>query len=385
MEPVYLDHNATTPLDPRVAEAMRPWLGERWGNPSSIHSFGQAAREAVEGARAEVAELLAARPQEIVFTSSGTEANNAVLAAVGRGCSYRGHVIVSALEHPSVARAAEALAAAGMELTRVPPAPDGVVPAGAVTAALRPETRLVCLMLANNEVGTLQPVAEVAAVCRPLAVPVLCDAVQAAGKVAVDVEAVGATYLTIGAHKFHGPLGVAALWIGKGAPFEPHLVGGSQERRRRAGTENVPALVGFGQACLLARRELPSRAALLARLRDRFEAGLAALPDAVVHCRTAARLPHTSHVAFPGVEAESLLIRLDLAGFAVSTGSACASGIVEPSPTLLAMGIAPVEALSSLRISFGLGNREEEVEALLAVLEREVAALRAAVAPVGAR
>jgi cysteine desulfurase len=259
-----------------------------------------------------------------------------------------------------------------------------VVRVEAVAEALRPETRLVCLMLANNEVGTLQPVAEVAARCRPPGIPVLCDATQAAGKVPVDVGALGVQYLTIGAHKFHGPLGAAALWIGASAPFEPLLLGGSQERRRRAGTENVPALVGFGRACELARLELPERARHLARLRDRFEAGLASIPDAVVHCRAAPRLPHTSHVAFPGVEAESLLIRLDLAGFAVSTGSACASGAVEPSKSLLAMGIAPGEALASLRVSFGRGNREEEVDAFLGVLAREVRTLRRVV-PVALR
>ena len=376
MDAVYLDHNATTPLDPRVTEVMLPWLGSRHGNPSSIHRFGQEAREAVEAARAEVAALLGVRPVEIVFTASGTEANNAVVAAVGAAAGHRGHLVLSAFEHPSVRQAVERLEAAGMEATRVAPGGDGVVPPEAVAAALRPDTRLVCLMLANNEVGTIQPVAEAARACRALDIPVLCDAVQAAGKIAVDAGELGVAYLVIGGHKFHGPLGAAALWVRPGAPFSALLLGGSQERRRRASTENVPAIVGLGKAADLARRDLAERHRHLAALRDRFEAGLAAAPGAVVHCRQTPRLPNTSHVAFLGIEAESLLIRLDLAGFAVSTGSACSSGVVEPSKALLAMGMAPREALSSLRISFGLTNTEAEVDAFLPALAREAAALR---------
>lgn len=376
MESGYFDHNATTPLDPRVFEAMRPWLTERHGNPSSLHRFGQAAREAVEAAREAVAGLIGARPPEVVFTASGTEANNAVLRGVAEGCRPGDRVVVSALEHPSVRRPARHLARRGVEVVEVRPDADGVVRTAAVAAEITPRTRLVALMLASNEIGTLQPVAEVAAACREAGVPVLCDAVQAVGKVAVDVHELGVDYLTLGAHKFHGPPGAGAVWIRKGAAFEGLLLGGNQERRRRAGTENVPALAGFGRAAELAAAELASRSARLAELRDRYEAGLAALPDVVVHGRGAARLPHTSHAAFLGVEAESLLIRLDLAGFAVSTGSACSSGVVEASPALLAMGLARGEALSSLRVSFGVTNRAEEVDAFLAVLTREVERLR---------
>ncbi|HEX4953400.1 MAG TPA: cysteine desulfurase family protein [Thermoanaerobaculia bacterium] len=381
MSGAYFDNNATTPLDPRVAEAMVPWLGPRFGNPSSIHRWGQAAREAIEAARCQVAELVGADALEIVFTASGTEANNLVLETIGSGA--RGRVVISGLEHPSVRVAAELLAVRGFEVHSVSPGADGIVPVEAMVAALGPDTRLVALMLANNELGTLQPVAEVAAACREAGIPVLCDAVQAAGKTAVEVAALGVDYLTLGAHKFHGPLGAAALWVRKGAPLSPLLVGGSQERRRRASTENVPALVGFGLACELAGRELPERERRLGALRERFEAGLGALADVVIHCRTSPRLPHTSHVAFLGLEAESLLIRLDLAGFAVSTGSACSSGVVEPSRTLTQMGIGRHEALASLRISFGLFNTEAEVDALLPVLAREVATLRQ-LAPVGA-
>jgi cysteine desulfurase len=386
--PVYLDHNATTPLHPRVREAMLPWLGERHGNPSSIHRFGQAAREAVEAAREQVAALIGARPLEVVFTASGTEANNAVLfhaaRSVGPGpreAGRRGHLVISAIEHPSVREAAARLAEEGTEVTRVSPRGDGVVPAEDMIRALRPDTRAVALMLANNELGTLQPVAEVAAACRERGIPMLCDAVQAVGKIPVDAPALGVDYLVLGGHKLNGPLGAAALWVRKGAGLTGYLVGGSQERRRRASTENVPALVGLGEAATVAREEMDRRRALLASLRDRFEAELPGrVPGAIIHCQESPRLPNTSHVAFPGAEGESLLIRLDLAGFAVSTGSACSSGSVEPSKTLLAAGISREEALSSLRVSFGITNRMEEVEAFLDVLAREVAGLRRAVA-----
>lgn len=377
MHPVYLDHNATTPLHPRVREAMLPWLGERYGNPSSLHRFGQAARNAVEEAREKVAALIGGRPPEVVFTASGTEANNAVLAHVAQRTVGRGHLVVSAIEHPSVREGAARLEKERFEVTRVSPGGDGIVPAAEILRVLRPDTRLVSLMLANNELGTLQPVAEVAAACRERGVPVLCDAVQAVGKLPVDAPALGVDYLVLGAHKFNGPLGAAAVWVRKGAELASLLVGGSQERRRRAGTENVPALVGLGEAAAVAREEMAHRTAFLASLRDRFETELARrLPGVVFHCQGSPRLPNTSHVAFPGVEGEALLIRLDLAGFAVSTGSACSSGSVEPSKTLLAAGIPAAEALSSLRVSFGITNSMDEVDAFLETLERETAELR---------
>jgi cysteine desulfurase len=386
--PVYLDHNATTPLDPRVRAAMLPWLGERWGNPSSAHRFGQAARNAVEEARERVAALLGARPPEIVFTASGTEANNAVLFSAFAGIAGRGgHLVVSALEHPSIREGAARLEKNGVAVSRIPPGPDGVVPAAAIAAALCDDTRLVCLMLANNELGTLQPVAEVARACRERGIAVLTDAVQAVGKIPVDVADLAVDFLTLGAHKFGGPLGAAALWVRKGVQLAGYLVGGSQERHRRASTENVPAIVGLGEAAALARTELPARGARLAALRDRFEAGIAnragraglsgMAGSAAIHCAAAPRLPNTSNFALPGIDAQTLLIRLDLAGYAVSTGSACASGTVEPSRTLLALGLSPAEALSSLRVSFGMGNTEEEVDGFLAALAAESAALAA--------
>lgn len=377
MAPVYLDHNATTPLDPRVRAAMVPWLGERFGNPSSLHRRGRQAREAVDGARAHVARLIGGRPEEVVFAASGTEANNTVVTTAGLRAGGSGRLVISALEHPSIRVAAERLGAAGMEVVTVPPGADGVVAAERFAAELTPDTRLACLMLANNEVGTLQPVAEVARECRRRGVPFLTDAVQAVGKVPVDVEELGADYLVLGAHKFHGPLGAAALWMRDGAELEPLLAGGAQERRLRAGTENVPALVGLGEACRLAAEELPEREGRLAGLQERFEAAvLERLPDARLHCAGSPRLPQTCHVAFPGAEGEALLLRLDAAGFAVSTGSACSSGKPEPSKALLAMGLDPEEALASIRVSFGIGNTAGEVDALVAALEREVGALR---------
>ena len=376
MRRIYLDHNATTPLDPRVRDEMLAAMAGECGNPSSVHAFGQAARERVEAARDRVAALVGARPLEVVFTASGTEANNAVILSCGRQAGWRGHLVISAFEHPSVLAAAERAEAEGMTVSRVPPDGEGRVAAEAMLAAVGEDTRLVCLMLANNEIGTLQPVAEVAAGCRERGVPVLCDAVQAVGKIDVQVDELGVDYLTLGAHKFYGPLGAAALWVRGGAEFEPLLLGGGQERRRRAGTVNVPAVAGLGRAAELAAVELAERGAHTARLRDRFEAGVRQSGDVVIHGDKAPRLPNTSHLAFTGIDAEALLIRLDLDGFAVSTGSACSAGAVEPSAALMAMGLSRDEALSSLRISFGPTNDDDEVTALLGALGRQLTELR---------
>lgn len=379
---IYLDNNATTPLDPRVSEAMKPWMDEHVGNPSSVHRFGQRARGAVETARERIAALLAAKPPEIVFTASGTEANNTVLFSAAARAEFKGRIVISAFEHPSIENAAARIEQAGMEVTRVAPRVDGCVDAEEFVAALDGETRLASLMLAHNELGTLQPVAEVAAECRRRGVLVHTDAVQAAGKIGVDVDRLGVDYLTLGAHKFHGPLGAAALWVREEAPLEPYLVGGGQERHRRAGTENVAAIAGFGRAAELAASELDLRARHLGELRDLFESRVRELGRVVFHGDSSPRLPNTSHLALLGVNAQALLIRLDLAGFAVSTGSACASGAVEPSRALSAVGISPSEQASSLRVSFGMANTLADVEALLPVLRREVEALR--LAPTGA-
>lgn len=375
----YFDHNATTPLDPRAREAMLPWLGERWGNAASAHRWGQAAREAVEAARDSVARLIGATsPLDLVFTASGTEANNTVILEALVRSAGRGRFVVSALEHPSIPAALAAPIASYARVVRVAPDRRGVIDPERMIAALEPGTALAALMLANNELGTLQPVAEVARACRERGIPLLCDAVQAAGKLALDVAALGVDYLTVGAHKFHGPLGAAALWVRPGAPFAPLLWGGSQERRRRASTANVAALAGFGAACDAAREALAGRRPRLAALRDRFEAGVAAaVPGAVVHGADAPRLPHVTSVGFAGVVNQELMIRLDLEGWAVSIGSACASGQIEPSPVLESMGVSRELALGTIRVSFGPGNSEAEVDEFLPALARAVAELRA--------
>jgi cysteine desulfurase len=355
---------------------MLSWLGTRHGNPSSVHAFGRAAREAVDNAREQVAVLIGASPGRIVFTSSGTEANNAVVFGQAMNSS-QGHIVLSAMEHPSIEAAAQRLDSSGWEVTRVLPEGNGCVPAQRVLEVVREETALVCLMLANNELGTIQPVAEVARGCRRVGVPVLCDAVQAAGKIPVDVSELAVDFLTLGAHKFHGPLGAAAVWIREGIDLEPYLVGGGQERRRRAGTENVAAIVGFGMASELAANELAERAQLLASLREGFEAGVSTLTDVTIHGAGADRLPNTSNIAIRNVSAESLMIRLDLEGIAVSAGAACSSGKVEPSATLRAIGLADEEVASTLRVSFGITNSLGEVEEFLEVLGAEIPALAA--------
>ena len=376
MPATYFDHNATTPLDSEVRAAMEPWLGELHGNPASLHAFGQAARDATEVAREQLASLVGATPAEVVFMASGTEANNTALLGRCWTADLSGHLVVSEIEHPSVWKPVEALQAAGMEVSWVRPDRWGRIDPEEILDEVRQDTRLVCLMLANNEVGTLQPVAEVGAGCRQREVPVLCDAVQAIGKLPVKVVDLSVDYLSICAHKFYGPPGAAALWVRPGAPYEALLRGGSQERQRRAGTVNVPAVVGFGEAARVAAEGLEARGQRMLELRERFETGLERIPDAVVHGWSAPRLPNTSHIALPGADSEALLIRLDLAGFAVSSGSACSSGTVEPSRTLVAMGIPKQEASCSLRISFGPRNTTAEVDDFLDVLEREVAELR---------
>ncbi len=374
----YFDHNATTPLDPRVRDAMLVWLGESVGNPSSVHRFGRAAREAVEEARDRVAALIGGDSAEIVFTASGTEAANAVISSCCDTDGASPHVVISSIEHPAIRQSAARVESRGGSATSIDPGPAGRLDASDYAAALRDETTLACMMLANNELGTLQPVDELAAVCAERGVPVLTDAVQAAGKVPISVADLGVDFLFLGGHKFHGPLGAAALWVKGGHELRPLLVGGGQERNRRSGTLDVPAIVGLGTAADLARRELDQRIADLAGLRDYFEANVLAIPGAVVHCREVPRLPSTSHIAFEGVDGTFLMMRLDLVGFAVSTGSACSSGAAGVSPALAAIGLDEAEARSSLRVSFGMTNSADEVDELLAALATEVAALRAA-------
>lgn len=371
---IYLDNNATTPLHPEVLRVVAGSMAEVFGNASSIHKEGQAARRAIEEARESVARLIGAAARDVVFTSGGTESNNAaIFGAMGRDGSQG--VVTTAIEHPSVAQAVCELGRWGHEVTAVAPGRSGRVEAQAVIDALRDDTRLVAMMLANNETGVLQPVAEVARVCRERGIHFHCDAVQAAGKVEVDVEELGVDTLAVSAHKLHAPKGIGALYVRRGLSLEPHMVGGAQERRRRAGTENVPLAVAFGTAAALAAE--PEFKRNVAALRDRFEAGLV---DAVVNGADVPRVPNTSSVTFPGADAEGIVIGLDLHGIAASTGSACSSGRVEPSRVLLAMGLTPAEAKSTVRFSFSRLNTPEEVERALGVLAEVVPRCRKAVA-----
>jgi cysteine desulfurase len=371
---LYLDHNATTPVDPRVLDAMLPFLREQYGNPSSLHSFGQRARAAVEEARAHVAALVGAEPTDVVFTASGSESDNMALRGVAaKAKEPRRGVVVSAIEHHAVLHCAGALREEGTPVSIARADGSGVVDLDDLAARVDERTALVSLMLANNETGVLQPVAEAARLARDRGALVHCDAVQAAGKVPVDVKALGADLLTLSAHKLYGPKGIGCLVVRRGTPMVPLVRGGGQERNRRAGTENVAGIVAFGAAARIARDGLEQEAARVGALRDRLEARLLALPGAETNGRDP-RLPNTANVSFAGAEAEDLVIALDLEGIAVSTGAACAAGAVEPSHVLRAMGFAPERVQSSLRISLGRATTAPDVdhaaEVIAAVLGR---------------
>jgi cysteine desulfurase len=379
VERVYLDHNATTPLDPRALAAMLPYLGERFGNASSIHAFGREARVAVEEARQTIASLLGARHKdEIVFTGGGSEADNAALKGVCAARRERGrHLLTTAVEHPAVLEAAAALEAQGFEVTRLPVGPDGSLDLERLAGAFRPDTILLTLMLANNETGALFPVAEAARLARARGVVVHTDAVQAFGRIPVDVEALGVDLLSVSAHKVYGPKGVGALYVRPGTPMLPLHHGGLQERGRRAGTEHVAGIVGMAEAARHAVAELEAEAKRLADLRDRLAWGIRERVDGVrVNGHPAERLPNTLNVAFEGLDGEALLAGLDLAGIAVSNGSACSAGAVEPSHVLAAMGLPEPLILASVRFSLGRGTTAAAIDRVLEVLPPLVARLR---------
>jgi cysteine desulfurase len=372
---IYFDNNATTPLLPEVFEAMRPYLLESFGNASSIHQRGQQARAAVEAAREQVAELLGARASEIVFTSGGTEGDNlALFGLVEPG----DHVISSAIEHHAVLNGCRRLEEMGVAVSYVPCGADGVVRAEAVRAALRPETRLISVMMANNESGALQPVEEIGEIAREADVYFHTDAVQAAGKVPIDVERIGCDLLTVAAHKMHGPQGVGALYVRRATRLRPLLVGGRHERGRRAGTENLAGIVGLGKAAELAMEWFDSGGdVLMADLRDRLEQGICcAVRGTRVNAAAAPRVPNTSNLLFEGIEGEGFVIAMDLKGISVSTGAACSSGATEPSHVLTAMVLSGDEARGSIRFSLGKQNTEEEVDEVLAQVPGVVAKLR---------
>ncbi len=373
---IYFDHNATTPVDPEVLEVMLPYLKDVFGNPSSIHQYGQTARRGLDRAREQVADLIGGTPEEIVFTSGGTEADNlAVFGSLG-GDSPRG-IVTSAIEHQAVLVPAKAIAARGGGATFVGVSNDGVVDPEEIAAAMTDDVGLVSVMQGNNDVGTLQPVREIAALARERGIPCHTDAVQAVGKVPVDVEALRVDLLSLSSHKLHGPKGVGALYIRRSTRIAPLLLGGHHETRRRAGTENLPAIVGFGKACELARARLDGDGSTIRALRDRLEAGLTArVADAVVNGGATSRLPGTSSIAFPGVEGDALLMALDLNGVAVSTGSACTSESNAPSHVLEAMGLPDVLARGAIRFSLGRDNTEAEVDHVIDVVASLVARLK---------
>src|SRR5258705_2716390 len=393
---VYLDHSATTPADLRVVEAMLPYLTEKFGNASSVHSFGQEARAAVDRARREVAGLIGGRANEIVFVSGGTEVNNLALRGItdasqtrknlsNGGSTKKGHVITTSIEHSSVRGISDELEKRGWDITRLPAYEEGIVRIEDVRAALRSDTLLISVMLANNEIGMLPPISEIGALVREERTKrtngrqlwLHTDAVQAAGRIPLDTEALGCDLLSLSAHKLYAPKGTGALFVRRGVRLVSQNVGGHQEREKRAGTEGVPGIGAFGMAAKLAREELARRSEHERQLRDRFEAGVTErIEDIVFNGDRARRLPNLSNISFRFIEGEGLLISLDLQSVAVSTGSACSSGTLEPSPVIQALGRNDELARGAIRFSFGKDNTAEEIDYVLEVLARVVEKLR---------
>jgi len=375
MRRVYLDNNATTPVLPEVLEAMRPYFAEHFGNASSIHHHGQETRAAVERARESVAALLGCRPSEIVFTSGGTEGDNLAISGLTRAGD---HVISSTIEHHAVLNSCKHLEAMGCEVTYIPVDGRGLVDPDDVRRALRPNTKLITIMMANNETGVLQPVEEIGKIAAEADIYFHTDAVQAAGKVPIEVKRLGCDLLSISGHKLHAPQGVGAIYVGKGTILQPMFYGGSHERSRRAGTENVPGIIGLGKAAELAREALErSDLAQMSAMRDRIEQTILSEVDATgVNGEGAPRVPNTTNIHFDYIEGEALVIALDLKGLAVSTGAACSSGAIEPSHVLTAMGLPPEIARASLRFSLGKQNTADDIQFALDLVPQTVARLR---------
>lgn len=381
---IYLDNSATTPVDPDVLAAMIPYLTEKFGNASSIHFFGQETKAAVDKARHQVAALINARPNEIVFTSGGTEANNlAVRGLVSRNRTTGSpHIVTSSIEHPSVKNVCEDLEKRGFAVTYLPVYDNGIVKIEDVKAAIREETILVSVMFANNEIGTIHPVQEIGKLVRELRaggrkIWFHTDAVQAAGKIAVDVEEIGCDLLSTSAHKINAPKGIGALYVRRGVRLHPQNIGGRQERGVRGGTEPVPLIVAFGAACEIAGRRFGEESVRLGGLRDRLERSvLENIPGSLLNGDPAQRLPNIANISFRGIEGEGLLINLDMQGIAVSTGSACSSGSLEPSPVIRALGREDELARGAIRFSFGRANTKEDVDRVLEVLPKSIDALR---------
>jgi len=398
MNRVYLDHNATTPVEPEVLDAMLPYLSGEFGNAASIHTFGQKARAAVETAREQVAALIGARPQEIVFTSGGTEADNhAIFGAVSAlvtwlpnrsqnplddlgkrlSIAHLKHVITTAIEHEAVLNTCQELEKQGVRVTYLPVDKQGVVSAEAVRRALRKETVLITVMHANNELGTVQPLDEIGRIAADADVYFHTDAVQSAGKVPIDVNVLRLDLLSLSGHKFYAPKGIGALYIRGGTRLQQLLYGGHHQRGFRPGTENVAGIVGMGKAAELARKSLTEDAARISALRDRLEQGLLSrVPHSRANGARAPRTPNTTNILYSGIEGEALVIALDLKGLACSTGAACSSGAVEPSHVLTAIGLSPDEARSSLRFSLGRHTTADEIDFALQIVPAAVEQLR---------
>jgi cysteine desulfurase len=376
---VYFDHNATTPVNAAAADAMIRVLRDEYGNASSVHRLGQQAKSIMDEARTAVSTLIGAEPSELVFTSGGTEADNFALRGAAEALEPTGrkHLIATAIEHEAVLVTLKALARRGWKTTLLPVGESGIVTAAALERAITDDTAIVSIMHANNELGTIQPVAELAAIARARGALVHTDAVQSVGKIPVGVRALDVDLLSLSAHKFNGPKGTGALWINRGTRIVPILTGGKHERTRRAGTENVPAIAGMGVAAAQARSKLAAEAARVGALRDRLEREvLSRIPGTIVNGDREARVPNTTNISFDRIEAESLLIALDLEGIAVSTGAACSSGTLEPSHVLRAMGLPTHRAQNSIRFSLGAGNTDAEIDYLLEKLPRAVEKLR---------
>lgn len=377
---IYLDYNATTPLRPEVLEAMLPYFQRHFGNPSSVHGVGRQAKRGVEEARERIAELLHCRPAEVLFTSGGTESNNLALTGVRDALRHKGsHIITTAIEHSSILEPLDALATEGATITKLPVNSEGRVNADELAAALRPDTVLVSISLANHEIGTIQPIAELSRLTRERGIYFHVDAVQAAGKMPLDVTSLGIDLLSLSAHKISGPKGVGALYVRKGTALSPLLRGGPQEREKRAGTENVAAIVGFGVAATVAARELEMSVAHCGQLLQQLWDGIIQrVPGAFLNSPTHQRLPNTLNVGFSDATGEGLMMGLDLAGIAVSTGSACAAGSLEPSHVLLALGHGAEEAKGALRFSVGKETTAQEIDRVLEVLPQVVERVRRA-------
>jgi len=381
---VYLDHSATTPVRPEVLAAMLPYFANKFGNASSVHRWGYEARQAINDAREKVASLIEASPNEILFTSGGTESDNLAIRGVAHSRKAKGkHLITSQIEPHAVLHTFEALQKEGFEVTFVPCDKYGLIDPDDIKRAIRKDTILISIMHGQNEVGTIEPIKDIGAIAREHGVLFHTDAVQSAGKVPIDVRDMNIDLLTVSSHKIYGPKGVGALYVRKGVRLVPQVTGGAQERRMRAGTENVPGIVGFGEACRLAKADLPEESQRLANLRDKLIQGiLDKIPDVVLNGHPTLRLPHNVNVSVKYLEGESILLNLDRMGVAASSGSACTSGSLEPSHVLLAMGLSHETAHGSLRFTLGRSNTEEDIDYVLEVLPPIVEKLRS-MSPLG--